>query len=195
MSKKMPSPRRNWNVRPAEPSDKEQVDQLLQKSYSRLLPNDYDDHLLQQALPKITVARDELLTCGTWYVVEDSDDNPPRIVGCGGFTLQSPTPSNGNDSNPQDTPHLRHFATDPDYARQGIASAIWQRTWQDLCQHFDSQPPTMEVFSTLTAESFYASLGFRAVKEVRIPLGEGCEFPAILMRRDVKTESVEDNDA
>lgn len=194
----------DWIVRPACLDDKTMVDELLWKSYSHLLRKDYDDAFLQVALPKITVARDELLTCGTWYVVEapnnnnDNNETEKKLVGCGGFTLQSPTTTNTKDDDgstddvtattAMETPHLRHFATDPDFARQGIASAIWKRTWKDLCDHYKYQqqpyPPAMDVYSTLTAESFYASLRFRTVKEISIPLGEDCLFPALLMKRE-----------
>ncbi|KAL3923595.1 MAG: hypothetical protein SGARI_006186 [Bacillariaceae sp.] len=192
-----------WTVRPATKDDKQAVDELLWKSYSHLLKADYDDAFLEKALPKITVARPELLTCGTWYVVEgppdndddgDSSDSKP-LVGCGGFTLQSPTnkKDDKDDTNSSataiDKPHLRHFATDPDHARKGIASAIWKRTWQDLCSHYQTQyqlpsPSAMEVFSTLTAESFYASLGFQTIQKLEIPLGDDCSFPALLMKRE-----------
>jgi Acetyltransferase (GNAT) domain len=195
-----------WTVRPARLDDKEMVDRLLWKSYSHLLKRDYDEDFLKIALPKITVARDELLTCGTWYVVEappstnsdSSSSTPDQLVGCGGFTLQSPTKKKKDDDdddnkNAMDVPHLRHFATDPDFARQGIASAIWNRTWKDLCHHYITHynlpfPPAMEVFSTLTAESFYASLGFRTVEKVSIPLGEDCPFPALLMKRETSNK-------
>ena len=43
---------------------------------------------------------------------------------------------------------------------------------------------TLEVYSTLTAEPFYAALGFLHVERVEIPLRE-CNFTSILMRREV----------
>ncbi|KAG7365813.1 GNAT family acetyltransferase [Nitzschia inconspicua] len=203
--------RSEWIVRPACLDDKEMVDNLLQKSYSNLLKDDYDGDLLAVALPKITVAREDLLTCGTWYVVEASTTDASsssskglrkQLVGCGGFTLHSPTKNKSAATNDdeddeetraRDVPHLRHFATDPDFARRGIASAIWNRTWNDLCHYYSatdgddntmSFPPAMEVYSTLTAESFYASLGFRTIKETLIPLSDDCLFPALLMKRE-----------
>ncbi|KAG7351699.1 GNAT family acetyltransferase [Nitzschia inconspicua] len=202
--------RTEWIVRPACLDDKELVNDLLWKSYSNLLNQDYDDDLLGAALPKITVAREDLLTCGTWYVVEapttdpsSSRESPKQLVGCGGFTLHSPTKttcnvrSDDDETGARDVPHLRHFATDPDFARRGIASAVWNRTWNDLCHYYSatygddnntSFPPAMEVYSTLTAESFYASLGFRTIKETLIPLSDDCLFPALLMKRETNTQ-------
>jgi GNAT superfamily N-acetyltransferase len=101
----------SWVVRPAELSDREDVHQLLQRSYSLLLRDSYDSSVLNHALPLITVPQTELLTCGTWYVVESnrlqeqdvtsggSRENisneevvteRQRIVGCGGWTWKSP---------------------------------------------------------------------------------------------------------
>jgi GNAT superfamily N-acetyltransferase len=143
-----------------------------------------------------------------------------QIVGCGGYTLTPPKPWSKSDDTNVDTtgsssssseffvqtdrstfvPNLRHFATDPDMARQGIASAIWERIISQINNNDDSsdtaggsvirpQPglssskTIMEVFSTITGRAFYESLGFQKVDDVTIPFSDDCLFPAILMRR------------
>ena len=172
-------------VRPSRLEDKPQIEELLQNSYKILLADDYrDSGVLEKALPKITGVRDDLLTCGTWYVVEEildtgsTEANANVIIGCGGWTPKSPL---GSDDSP---PHLRHFATHPEYLRQGVANSLWNKIRQDVCQHFHvGKTPAMEVYSTLTAESFYASLGFQSEERVTLPLGNDCDFPCILMRR------------
>jgi N-acetylglutamate synthase-like GNAT family acetyltransferase len=166
-----------WNVRPASATDKEGVHRLLQTSYSALLPKDYDEDVLTKALPMITGAQPQLLTCPTWYVVEHPTTG--EIVGCGGWTRHPPR-SSGRPEN--ESPHLRHFATDPAYTRQGIARAIWERTWKDISEMV-GPTTTLEVFSTLTAESFYAAVGFVPIERKEIPLREDCMFPSILMKR------------
>lgn len=193
----------SWKVRPSTLDDKVAVQELLQASYSSLLAPDYDPDLLQVALPKICQPRDELLTCGTWYVVEDTSmqaDGTTPLIGCGGWTPRSPFQ--------EDIPHLRHFATHPQHTRKGVARAIWNQTWKDWCDYHYfkesetnhdnatkrkevddssslsvSQRPDMEVLSTLSAESFYASLGFAKVRDIDVPFGPNCLFPSILMRR------------
>lgn len=83
------------------------------------------------------------------------------------------------ESNP---PHLRHFATDPTLARQGIGQAIWQRILQDSVAHFGEEP-TFDVFSTRTAVPFYASLGFQTNDQMQhVRLGE-VDFPIVCMQR------------
>ena len=144
-----------------------------------MLRKDYGDDFLDKALPGLSSARESLLTCGTWYVVHHPD-TPDALVGCGGWTLDQPAKTDG--SLPS-SPHLRHFATHPDVLRQGVGRAIWNRTWKDISDAVGSDT-TLEVFSTLTAESFYGSLGFELIKHMTLPILEDCDFPCTLMRRD-----------
>ena len=169
-----------WKVRPATLADESAVQELLIDSYGNLLAADYDQDFLEIALPLITKGQEELLTCGTWYVVEDPRDG--TLTGCGGWTFRNP----GNPSvNGGGEPHLRHFATRSDMARKGIGKAIWAQSWSDITQKSDDGADTiLEVFSTITAAPFYASIGFEKVKELQLPLAEDCNFPCLLMRRD-----------
>ena len=168
-----------WVVRPSTSTDGPTVTQLLETCYTQLLPANYEADLLQVALPKITPVRTELLTCGTWYVVQDPTTH--AIVGCGGWTPASPTAKDGQ----PDVPHLRHFATDPARLRQGIARALWNKCQEDMEEYYKGKekPSSMEVYSTLTAEPYYASLGFVTEKKLELPLGPDCLFPCLLMRR------------
>ena len=243
-----------WNVRPATIQDRDFVTTLLHESYSNLLQKDYGDYndknsnsknsnnsnFLLKALPSIAHAQEELLTCGTWYVVEheeeeegneqdeeDNEDDEDKdnedttttkkkkkkkkklLIGCGGWTqrqhLKSAQTMNTS------SPHLRHFATHPNFTRMGVAKAIWDRTLQDIQQAYNKNntnntntninrscednghdddstttstyTPTMEVFSTITAEKFYQSLGFQTIQHMTVPINDQCDFPCILMRR------------
>jgi Acetyltransferase (GNAT) domain len=82
--------------------------------------------------------------------------------------------------------HLRHFATDPDWLRKGIARAIVQRSFQDALIECKSSPVTWNVYSSLFAVDFYGSFGFTTLKEVNLPLSnengvDGPCLPCILM--------------
>ena len=196
----------DWIVRPSTLEDSDAVNGLLKLSYENLLAQDYEQYILEDVLPKICNANEALLTSGTWYVVEHPTDKEGngkgnKLVGCGGWTpfsplsKQGPGGSAGDDGKAEEDrhtttnyPHLRHFGTDPNFKRQGIAKGIWERCWNDLLEYYDGQPQTMEVISTLTAEPFYASLGFEKVQDMSLPLGENCNFPCTLMRRE-KTKS------
>lgn len=175
-----------WTIRPATLDDRENVNSLLRASYSNLLMNDYESDTLTKALPLIASAREALLTCGTWYVVHPPNQ-PDTLVGCGGWTLEQPAQTDG--SLPA-AAHLRHFATDPTVTRQGVASTIWKRTWKDISDTLGSDT-TLEVYSSITGVSFYASLGFETIQntKVTLPTGDGgCDFPCVLMRRHPNNE-------
>ena len=150
-------------------------------SYKNLLAADYESDFLKIALPLITKGSEELLTCGTWYVTEHPDDG--SLTGCGGWTFRQPAKTSGGKA----VPHLRHFGTRSDMARKGIGKAIWNKSWSDIVSMSEDGPnTTLEVFSTLTAEPFYASCGFEKVKDLELPLSDECNFPCILMRREPK---------
>ncbi len=161
-------------VRPATPHDEDAVDRLLEASYGALLPAGYDDATLAIALPRITKAVPELLSCGTWYVVEAPAGG---LLGCGGWSAQRP----GTDETRPALAHMRHFATHPDALRRGVGRAIVQRCFDDARA---AGVARFECYSSIPAEPFYASFGFERVGIEAIPLGEGVTFPSVVMRLD-----------
>ena len=186
----MSSEKIKWLVRPATENDEGPVNKLLHKSFSTILPQYYTEEVLEGALPLVSTARNELLTCGTWYVALHPDTK--AVVGCGGWTPRTPATRENNLSSDEttgekSTPHLRHFASDPAFARRGIASAIWRQVELDLESHGFGVDIPLEVFSTLSAEAFYASKGFVPQKHVEARLAENVLFPCILMRREKRS--------
>ena len=99
-------------IRVARIADFDAVGALLVASYSSLLASCYDHDLLRRALPHITRANPTLLASGTYYVTEME---PSKLVGCGGWTTANP--ENGEIIDGE--AHIRHFATHPEWARQG----------------------------------------------------------------------------
>mmetsp|Transcript_3629 Transcript_3629/g.8095 ORF Transcript_3629/g.8095 Transcript_3629/m.8095 type:complete len:216 (+) Transcript_3629:104-751(+) len=169
----------DWKVRPTNLEDEEAVGKLLKSSYGTLLSQDYSDNVLEKALPLITTPRRELLTCGTWFVVEDPQTT--TVVGCGGWTRENPMAKAEGAA-----PHLRHFATDPTALRRGVGRALWKRIWSEVSTAIGPNTP-LEVISTITARPFYESIGFRVIQHMELPLADDCLFPSILMRRDATT--------
>jgi hypothetical protein len=58
----------------------------LARAYPRLLKADYPPSALVLALPLISRAQPQLVTCGTYYLVQDGDD----LLGAGGWTANPP---------------------------------------------------------------------------------------------------------
>jgi N-acetylglutamate synthase-like GNAT family acetyltransferase len=137
----------------------------------------YTSNVLNIAIPIISKSRLELLSSGTYFLA--TTDNG-KIVGCGGWTKHCPSPNNKNHDTRQNTGHIRHFATHPDYTRQGIGKKIYDQCKNQAIKH-DIQE--FECFASLNAEEFYKSLGFKTIQKTSIPITEEMLFPCILMHQ------------
>ncbi|MEM9549539.1 MAG: GNAT family N-acetyltransferase [Pseudomonadota bacterium] len=155
------------SVRPSTPADLAAVDAILALSYPKLLKADYPPSVLVTALPIISRARPELLSCGTYYVAELDG----RIVGAGGWT---------RDRQDKWLGHIRHVVTDHRALRQGVARAILGHT---LTTARAAGIRRMECWSTYTAEAFYAAVGFKTVGDIDVPLTNGISFASKRMRQ------------
>lgn len=170
------------DVRPAQLADRDGVDALLSRSYPPLLADDYDPELLAAALPAMIRAQVRLLECATWFVAVAETG---EIVGCGGWTRERP----GTDEIEPELGHVRHFGTHVDHVRRGIARALGMRMIASAREHGIRQ---LECYSTLSAEQFYASLGFVNIAAITVPIprtdrpGEFVEFPSLQMRLEVR---------
>lgn len=163
-------------LRRAEPGDLAAVDQLLARSYPRLLAADYPPSVMVLAVPIISRARPELLASGRYFLAVDASG---RVVGAGGWSLARP----GGAADPSvDTGHVRHVATDPDVTRQGIGRKLMREAVADAAR---AGVLRLECLSTRTAVPFYTALGFRVVGPTDVPLQPGNVFPAVRMIADL----------
>src|SRR5215831_9972917 len=136
---------RTWMIRIAIPTDFDAVGALLAASYSSLLTARYNSDVLARGLPHLTKANPTLLVCGTYYVAERE---PGNLVACGGWTAAKP----GSEEIAEGEAHIRHFATHPEWTRQGIGSAVLAR----CISHARSLGiRKLHCCSTLNAELFY----------------------------------------
>ncbi|WP_204115715.1 GNAT family N-acetyltransferase [Shimia biformata] len=163
----------DYKIRLASSGDAPAVTRLFRQSYPDLLPRDYDAALLRAALPLITTAQPALLTSGTYYVAE-SDTG--EIVGAGGWTDISPSRGVARAGEG----HMRHVAVHPGHLRRGIARAILARA-ETSARGFGLE--RLKCLSTLTAERFYASVGFQRLGVIDLTLAPGVHFPAVQMER------------
>lgn len=171
----------SFTVRAARPSDAAAVTRLLERSYGTLLAPDYDAEVLARALPAMTRANPKLLACPTWYVAQiQGGQRDGDLGGCGGWTPDRP----GTGEREPGLGHVRHFGTDPDLTGNGIARALLEQT---IAQAGAAGFDRLECFSTITAEPFYARLGFRTVERVDVAMGPGVSLPSVLMIRITPT--------
>lgn len=165
-------------LRRAHPGDLAAVDRLLARSYPRLLAADYPPSVMVLAVPIIARARPELLASGRYLLAVDTAG---QVVAAGGWSVGRP---DGNGQTPE-TGHVRHVATDPDVARQGIGRRLMREVMADAAA---AGMTGMDCLSTLTAVPFYGALGFRVVGPVDVPLGPAIGFPAVRMVTKLSAE-------
>lgn len=154
-------------IRPSTQADLAAVDALLARAYPRLLKADYPPSVLVTALPLISRAKPELVSCGTYYVAETTEG---AIVGAGGWTP---------DPKVRDLGHIRHVVTDDRAVRQGVGRAVINHA---LAVARGQGMADMECWSTRTAVAFYASFGFVDLGLIDVPLQPGITFPSVRMR-------------
>ncbi|MDU9006343.1 GNAT family N-acetyltransferase [Sedimentitalea todarodis] len=143
------------------------VDALLSRAYPKLLKAHYPPSVLVTALPLISRAQPVLLQSGTYYVAEVEGHG---IVGAGGWT---------RDRGSRHLGHIRHVVSDDRFQRRGIARALIRHTLNAAQAQAITE---MECWSTLTAEPFYAALGFVSEGPMEITLRPGIGFPSVRMR-------------
>ena len=156
-------------IRPSSIKDLAAVDALLSRSYPKLLKADYPPSVLVTALPLISRAQPELLRSGRYYVAEIGD----HIAGAGGWSPDQKIATRA---------HIRHVGTDDRYLRRGIARALVQHSLRVAQENGFTE---MECWSTRTAVPLYASLGFKTVGPIDVPLRAGITFPSIRMMRSI----------
>ena len=162
-------------VRLATPDDDLAVSGVLQASYPPLMAPDYDAELLAAALPIMTRANPKLLSGGRFRLAETGDG---LAVGCGGWTPERPgtgkiTPGLG---------HLRHFATHADWTGRSVGRSIYAACEEEARS---SGVHRLQCYSSLNAQGFYSSLGFRPVRQFNMRMGRTLRLPSILMERKI----------
>jgi GNAT superfamily N-acetyltransferase len=151
--------------------DEASVSALLLASYTNLMAKDYDAAVLAAALPRMVRANPTLLASGTFYVVDGPASLP---AGCGGWTLAAP----GTQAETAGLAHLRHFATHPDYTRQGIGRLIYNQC-RDAAKLAGAT--RFQAYASLTSVPFYASVGLQFIGDFDITMGGDVKLPAALM--------------
>lgn len=158
-------------IRPGKAEDIASLDALLARSYPRLLAADYPPSVLVTAIPRISRAQPALVTCGTYFVAFRKG----QLVGGGGWTRAVP---GGKGRGRAQVGHIRHFATDVDAVRCGVATALMAKVLDTAAE---AGVRMMECQSTRTAVPFYHRAGFEVMGDIEVPLDAGITFAAVRM--------------
>lgn len=161
-------------IRIATLNDQDMISDLIAASYATLAAGAYEPEILAEALPIMSQANPRLLSGGTYFVAE-ADGVP---AGCGGWSFEAP----GTGEMEEGIAHIRHFATHPGHLRKGIARLLLEHC---LTGAAAAGANVIKSQSTLPAEAFYASSGFRRVGPVEAELAPDISIPAVEMIREL----------
>lgn len=161
-------------IKPATEANRDELEQLISVCYSEVYPGWYEEDVLIDALPAMLRVDAKLLESGRYL----SAYKGKKLAGCGGWSTMEP----GSGNMQSGIGHIRHFATHPDFMRQGVGSAILNAC---ITAATEEGLERLQCFSSLAAEDFYNRHGFEPKQEVTIMLGENIPFPAILMERQL----------
>ena len=119
-------------IRQAALDDLRAMEALIERSVMRLMELDYSLEQRRRAIGPLFGADTQIIEDGTYYAVEIGS----RLVGCGGWSFRRTLfggdgiqdRDNARADPRTDPARLRAFYVDPDYARQGIATLILERS-------------------------------------------------------------------
>ena len=165
----------DFRLRVAHDADAGAVTGVLSSAYTRLMAADYDPAVLAAALPAMTQAQPDLLASGTYYVQEvGQETGQGQVVACGGWTRPAPGPRRVEDG----VAHVRHLGAHADWTRRSLAAGILDRCKREARA---SGVHTLQCFSSLGAEAFYAAFGFTVTGRMSIAIGGTMTLPMVAM--------------
>jgi N-acetylglutamate synthase-like GNAT family acetyltransferase len=145
--------------------DYRQIKELIQLSARSLQRKDYSKQEIESGLELIT-GIEELIESGCYFKI----DIESEVVAVGGFKL---------DINLLQA-EFKSFFVHPEFARQGMASAILQKCL-DECSKYNINE--IELIATLTGRTLYQKFGFSDEAYKTIKLSDGSDFKLVKMKK------------
>jgi GNAT superfamily N-acetyltransferase len=177
------------SIRLARKKDISVLRPLIEASVLGLQARDYSPAQLERALKTVYGVDTQLIADGTYFVVE-TDEAPPTIVACGGWSRRK-TLYGGDQwvarqdsllDPARDAAKVRAFFVHPAWARRGIGGMIL-----DACEKAAQSAGfrRLEMGATLTGVPFYAAKGYVALENEEVPMGDGMTLPIVRMGKTV----------
>ena len=175
------------SIRIATLADLPEIESVMRASMGDLGSRFYDPTQTASAVRFIAVADPQIVTDGTYFVVEDEG----VIVACGGWSRRKKlfTGTAGQATvegflDPETEPaRIRAMFVDPAHARRGIGKMILARAEQEAA---DAGFAHCELMATLPGVPLYAACGYEALETVEIELPDGVRLECLRMSRCVK---------
>ena len=170
-------------LRSATADDVPALSALIQRSVRLLSVSVYTPAQIDAALTHVFGVDSQLLTDGTYYVIDAGD----RIVAAGGWSARQ-TLFGGDQLKADDDAsidltmpaRIRAFFVDPDWTRRGLARRLY-----DACEVAARERgfQRFELMATLPGVPLYRTLGFMDLEHVDVPMPGGLVLPCLRMGR------------
>jgi len=176
-------------IRLATMKDCPTITQIIAESARGLGKPDYTDDVIEAALKGIWGLDTQLVKDGTYFLVYANDE----LAACGGWSFRSTLFGSDNDGarnaarlNPAtDAARIRAFFVLPEFARQGIGSALLAHCEKEARQ---AGFRTLSLGSTLPGQRLYAAHGFIAGAPIDHDRGDGILMQVIPMTKRLVLE-------
>lgn len=181
-----------WQIRLARQDDIPLLHALIEASVRGLQAGDYTPQQIEGALGTVLGLDTQLIRDETYFLAETTAPQPhsPRLAACGGWSRRKTL--FGSDHASVREPELLDPATDaakiraifvhPDFARQGLGSAMLAHVEAAALASGFSR---LEMGSTLTGVPLYRLRGYTEIERVEVPLRNGEYLPVIRMSKVV----------
>ncbi|HQU09790.1 MAG TPA: GNAT family N-acetyltransferase [Opitutales bacterium] len=164
-------------IRPATLAEVPALNTLIQSSARGLSTQDYSPEAIEGLIQHVFGVDTELITDGSYYVIEQTDVTAP-IIACGGWSRRRTLFGGDNFQQREggyldpakDSAKIRAFFVHPSYARQGLARRLLEYCEQQA-KAFGFKK--MELMSTLPGIKFYGSNGYNLGELVDHTLASG----------------------
>jgi GNAT superfamily N-acetyltransferase len=171
-----------FSIRLAYEDDIPALEVLIPLSVRALHASFYSSEQMEGALGTVYGVDRQLISDGTYYVVEHSR----QIVGSGGWSRRrslfgSDVARLGEDAalDPTHDPaRIRAFFVHPDWARRGIGRGLLSACESAICA---AGFRDAILVATLAGEPLYASFGYSAEERYDVPLSNGLALPMVRM--------------
>ena len=190
----------DYRLRKATFADQPVLRDLIARSARELSAGDYKAEQVEGALRGAFGVDTQLITDGTYFVVETATDRAGRdvmfeapradIVGCGGWSYRRTL--FGSDSGPGrdaseldpavDAAKIRAFFIDPAHARRGLGTLLLNHCESEAAARGFSR---IEMMATLPGQKLYAARGYAPVGQVTHEIAPGLTIDFVPMRKDL----------
>ena len=181
----------DFTLRLAREDDIPNLEVLIPLSARRLQIGYYLTAQIEAALGPVFGVDRQLISDGTYFVVESAGD----IIGCGGWSrrraLFGPDSVRKAEGAALDPAHhsarIRAYFVHPDWARRGVA-----RSLLSACESAIGAAGFRNIVlvATLPGEPFYAAFGYLAAERYAVPLPGNLALPVVRMLKSLITAAI-----